>query len=180
LGGRGPRPAAPTSVLGVIMNESRLNPDIKEAQVGVRQLRKIKIYPLSAADQFKFTDLFSDAIRKLVNASEEYTDVDFVAEGLKIIRDNIGVLLDFVVDPKDLKNGTSILEELTNNQIVKIAEIIYKVNYEDVQKKVTGLLGKLKEMKEELPLRRLSPLSSDTIPNTTSLTPSEEASEMGD
>ena len=41
----------------------RLNPQVAEVEIGVRNLRKITIYPLSIADQLSTTDLVSEAIR---------------------------------------------------------------------------------------------------------------------
>ena len=44
------------------MPESRLNPDIKKADVGVRELKTLTIYPLSAAFQMNLAEDVSDLL----------------------------------------------------------------------------------------------------------------------
>ena len=48
----------------------RLNPQVADVEVGVRNLRKIQIYPLSVADQLATTDLITEAIAGFMRKDE--------------------------------------------------------------------------------------------------------------
>ena len=158
-------------------DSKRLNPDIKEVKIGVRRLRTIKVYPLSAADQFKLSDIITKGLQTFL-ASEGEVDIAFVSVMMGLIRENIGTVLELVTDEKD--RGKNILEDLTNNQIVEIADIIYEVNYMALQKKVTSLLEKLApNLPASLSGRLSQPFSEDT-PSTDSITITGEDSETED
>ena len=43
-------------------DEAKLNPQIREVTIGVRSLRKIKIYPMSMADQTRFIKLVEEVL----------------------------------------------------------------------------------------------------------------------
>ena len=144
--------------------DDRLNPQIREIKIGVRRLRKIKIYPMSAADQFKMTDMINQGLQAF-SGSQDLNNVEFVATLVSLVQGNIGQLIELVTDEKE--RGDHILEELTNTQIAEIADIIYEVNYRTIQKKVTSLLGRLTEA---LPTGRLSQQFSEDIPNIDSET----------
>ena len=154
-------------------DNDRINPDIKEVKIGIRRLRKIKVYPLSAADQFKMTDILNEGLQKFTEMGD-LPNAAFVAQMMELIRSNIGTIFGLVTDAKD--RGENILEELTNNQIAEIAEVIYEVNYKTLQKKVTSLLEKVTGM---LPSGRLSPIVSEDTLNTISPIISEEVSSTG-
>ena len=163
------------------MNETvpdikRLNPDIKEVRVGVRRLRTIKVYPLSASDQFELSDIITEAIKTFM-ASEGEMDIAFVSVMVKLVSENIGKILEFVTDEKD--RGDNILKDLTNNQVIEIAEIIYEVNYAALQKKVTSLLMVLGPMPQS-PLGRSSQPPSEDILNTNYVIFSGEDTEKED
>lgn len=151
----------------------RLNPDIKEVKIGVRRLRKIKIYPLSAKDQFELSDLVAGGLKHFLSLGQHMSDVDFVKESLGLIRENFERIAALITDPKDM--GEHILGDLTNNQIAEIAGIVYEVNYASLQKKVTGLLKHLPSG-----MRRSSQeFFEDTI-NTDLTISSEEVSDKVD
>jgi hypothetical protein len=155
-------------------DNDRLNPSIKEVKIGIRRLRKIKIYPLSASDQFKMTDMINAGLQAFAG-SQDLNNVEFVATLVTLVQENIGKIIELITDEKD--RGDHILDELTNAQIVEIADIIYEVNYETIQKKVTSLLGMLTET---LPTGRLSQQFSEDIPNIDLETSTQSDSEMED
>ena len=102
--------------------QSTLNPQITDVEIGVRNLRKITIYPLSMGDQLKMTDLIIDAVTKQVEiAGNADLSVKFI---VKIIHENIGKILAMVSDEKE-----SVMNELSNLQATVIAGIIFDVNY---------------------------------------------------
>ena len=122
---------------------SVLNPDIQELVVGIRKLRRIKIYPLSVVDQLKITDIVQEAIGIFL-ANKESNDVAFVALFIALIKTNASKILSLVIDPDE--NPDKILEEMTNNQLSEFGTILYQVNYEIISKNVSGLLKKLPQI----------------------------------
>lgn len=146
-----------------------LNPDIAVISIGTRKLRTIHIYPLSVHDQFKFSDVVTEALEKFLTlrdgtaslmetagkiddladledrAEEVNQNVKFVADMIGLIRENLDELLSLVTDGRE--RGKNILADISNNQAVEIAEVIYRQNYEMLQKKVLNLLkGKTAQM----------------------------------
>jgi hypothetical protein len=119
---------------------SVLNPDIQEIVIGVRKLRRIKIYPLSVVDQLKITDIVQEALGIFL-ASKESNDVAFVALLIALLKTNASKILSLVLDPDE--NPDKVLEEMTNNQLSELGTILYQVNYEVISKNVSGLLKKL-------------------------------------
>jgi hypothetical protein len=143
--------------------ETKLNPQITDVEVGVRSLRKITIYPLSMGDQLKLTDLVINAITKQIGGGDA-ADLS-VAFIVKIIHENIGKILTMVSDEKE-----TILDELSNSQALEIAEILFDVNYGSVSKNFKSLSEKLMTLFQ--PERPLPPSVSDT---DTALTTSTES-----
>ena len=134
-----------------------LNPDIQEAVVGIRKLRKIKIYPMSVIDQFKVTDLFTETLG-LFLANKGVTDAQLLALLISVLKDNLPKVLNFVIDEEE--DVTQLLSEMTNNQFIDIANILYKMNYEIISKNVLSLLKKLPQTQKESPLVRPFPQSA--------------------
>ena len=154
------------------MEELRqLNPEIKEVIIGKKHLRVIQIYPLSMGDQVKFVSLVSSVIQDLV-AKKDRSELEFAQCIVEAIKDNIAKILEFVTE-----EGAILLDEITNNQAVQIAEFVYEMNFESVQKKTKGLLTKVLKLFQ---LQKLSLESSEVIPNTESTISSESVLEMGD
>jgi len=115
-----------------------LNPQIQTIMIGTRTLREITIYPLSLGDQLKLSDLIYTVVQKFFIVREK-EDISFIKDVLSIIEENIDNILKLVVDA-----SIDVRSELTNDQIVSIAEIIYDVNYDSTKKKILNLVGKVK------------------------------------
>jgi len=122
------------------MGEKRLNPEITTVTVGVKELKEITVYPLSMADQLRMTNLITEAIRMFFKKPEAFSDIEFAAFLADTIKDNLEEVLKLVTD-----EGTASLSDITNNQAVAMAEIIYDVNFGSLVKKVKSLLEKVKE-----------------------------------
>ena len=79
---------------------SRLNPNIASVEIGIRSIRKIKIYPLSIADQLEFTDLITDTLQTFFKEKSgfegEESDMQFVNFMLTVIKENLGKILEMV------------------------------------------------------------------------------------
>lgn len=150
-----------------------INPQIREVEVGIRNLRKIKIYPLSMADQLNLSDNVSSVLSSFFALSEtgvEETDVEFVAFFVNLIKDNIKEVLKLVALDEDVE---SLSKELTNNQTSEIVGIILEDNFADPVKNLKGLFEKAREGSQSK--RQLQP-SADTMEDIDLNTSSKEAS----
>ena len=150
---------------------NQLNPQIQEVAIGTRKIRTVKIYPLSMADQLALTSTVVDSIQKLFEKREE-SNFLFAGEIRSAISDNLGKILSFVTD-----EGETLLNEISNVQAVEIAELIYSMNYETLEKKVRTLIEKIR--KAFLLPKLQQPSSEDTL-NTDLNTSSEEDTKKED
>lgn len=170
------------------------NPKIRKIMIGKRNLREIEILPLSIADQFKLSDIITESINFAISAaSEKKGDVEFIAYIVSTIQKNLDRILEMSTDPvvledmplQECKGGwfriknivlpeipkPSLLDDITNDQALEIATIIYEINYGEIVKKVQSLLNG----NEGLPslLRGLLQSFSANIPSTESTTSTE-------
>lgn len=117
------------------------NPRIKSLYIGIRNLRKIKIYPLSIGQEIETAEI----IGTLINiASQEQEENDLnnlqVMEVMgKIIKDKVSEIIAFVTDPKDNVS----LHEFDNFQFLEFIEIILDVNFGEHTKKFKEIREKL-------------------------------------
>lgn len=115
----------------------KLNPEIKEVDVGTKELRTIKIYPLSANDQFELSKQIINAITEFSESTDftQMSNDEALAFVQRLIFDNLSVILEYVVT----KEERPTFDELTNNQIFEISDIVFKVNYEGFIKNFKNL-----------------------------------------
>lgn len=126
----------------------RLNPQIKDVEIGIRNLRSIKIYPLSVSDQLTATNLVTSALQVfMTNKDVKNNDLLFVAFMLEQIRTNASEILKMVLD--ETESPEAVLKEMSNEQMMVIVKAIYEVNYESLSKNVKSLLEKKKESVSE-------------------------------
>ena len=150
----------------------RLNPQIKDVEIGIRNLRSIKIYPLSVSDQLTATNLVTSALQVfMTNKDVKNNDLLFVAFMLEQIRTNASEILKMVLD--ETESPESVLKEMSNEQMMVIVRAIYEVNYESLSKNVKSLLEKKKESVSE----RQSQQSVKSM-DTNSMISSENPGEM--
>lgn len=122
-----------------------INPEITDVEIGIRNKRKIKIYPLSLKDQIGLSDLILAATNEYFEMSskkEQDSELSFVSFLVSLLHANITRILSIVTD----EDGENMLSELTIPQSEKIANIIYKVNYESVSKNLQSLIEKAKKV----------------------------------
>ena len=117
--------------------EKKLNPQITDVEIGVRNLRKITVYPLSMSDQLKLTDLITKSVTEQL-AKADGGELSLVSFIIKMLQENIGKIITMVTD-EDAK----VLEEISNSQAVEIADILFDVNYGNVAKNFKSLSEKL-------------------------------------
>jgi hypothetical protein len=148
----------------------KLNPYIADAIIGVRNMRTIKLYPLSIADQITFTDLITKALQGFTQKGD-MEDIAFVGFLVELIKDNLDRLLKLVAADE----SGDLLSEITDVQGVAIAEIIYDVNYGEAIKNAKSLIMKVKSLFQLV--RPSQPSLSDTVA-TVLKTSSENPIEM--
>ena len=149
--------------------EKKLNPQITDVEIGVRNLRKITVYPLSMSDQLKLTDLITKSVTEQL-AKADGGELSLVSFIIKMIQENIGKIITMVTD-EDAK----VLEEISNSQAVEIADILFDVNYGTVAKNFKSLSEKLTGLFQP---GRPSPQSvnvTDTASGTSTESPTETA-----
>lgn len=130
----------------------KLNPEIAEFEIGVRHLRKVIIYPLSAADQFKLTDLLKEIFSELAfidqSENKEQSVALFFGKILDLIKEKFSLLVGYLTDEDPVKFE----QDVTNSQLADIIKHVYEVNFEGPLKKV---LAPFKREGEEENFRRL-------------------------
>ncbi|MDD5053716.1 MAG: hypothetical protein PHO27_13355 [Sulfuricurvum sp.] len=150
----------------------RLNPQIKDVEIGIRNLRSIKIYPLSVSDQLTATNLVTSALQVfMTNKDVKNNDLLFVAFMLEQIRTNASEILKMVLD--ETESPEAVLKDMSNEQMMVIVKAIYEVNYESLSKNVKSLLEKTKKESVSERQSQQSVKSMDTNSMTSSESPGE-------
>jgi len=127
-------------------NDSRtLNPDIKEVNVGIKEIRKVKIYPLSMTDQFKLTESLSQVINEMSSGMDlsNLANEEVLEFMQRILSENLIQVLEYVTTEEDRPT----LDELTNNQFYEIANVLFEVNFEGLIKNFMNLFERAKSLK---------------------------------
>lgn len=158
-------------------DRKQLNPQIAKAEIGRRNLRNIEIFPLSVGDQLSMTSIIGEAVALLDSSGGG--DIEMAGVLLQILKDNVPLILGFVIDDEK-ENVEELLKDITNDQAIKIAEIVFEQNFASLVKKVQGLFEKVNEMMSESSLsKRPSPQSVKST-DTDLTTSIEENSETVD
>ena len=123
------------------MPEDKLNPQIRELEIGTRILRKVKIYPMSMANQLSLNDVITEAVGgffQMEAGDDDQSVIAFVSFMLDLIKDNLERVVGFVTDdpPEEF------IKDITNSQLVDVADVIYEMNYADLLKKGRSLFQK--------------------------------------
>lgn len=154
-------------------SNSKLNPQIANVEIGVRNLRKIKIYPLSVGDQLSLSDLVVEALNTYneIAGDKKKSDIEVFSEivnfAINLIKENLDQILDKITDQEE---DIKLLDEITNDQAFEIGKVIYEVNFANLIKNVTSLFGGQPEGMTEQLLKRQSPRSVSTTAATGSNT----------
>lgn len=152
-----------------------LNPKSKQLEIGVRTSQIISIFPMSMADELKFTSVIADAFQKYKILSIKTPDWDKISEGddilaamddaqktdyiqqeavvfiITAIKDNLIEVLNMVCEEKVT------LDDITNEQFAELCELIYEMNFAGAVGKFMGLW---KKIKSTFPQTKPSPKSS--------------------
>jgi hypothetical protein len=150
-----------------LMSQS-MNPRVRVLEVGIRTIRKIKIYPLSVADQFELSDSITEGIQLYAKEAGESLTAESVSKLIDLIRKKLPDILRLIT-PEE-KNSKALLKELDNYQLAEIAQIVFEDNYGEPVKKLVSLFRPGMQQQNESALERLSQLSAGTTPATDSNT----------
>ena len=143
-----------------------LNPQITDVEIGVRTLRKIKLYPLSVGDQMKMTAMIASTVSTFLVTQEAKDEALMVGFFVSTINDNLAKFLALAVGEKEgegkgypegeiqFPETEEILGDTTNLQASEIAKIIYEMNYEESVKNFQSLFNQIKKL---FPLERSLP-----------------------
>jgi len=140
-----------------------LNPQIPTVTIGIRDLRNIKIYPLSLAAEFQLKDILNDALQSYMGRDAKKkleNDAEFIGQMIDLIKQSIVEILKLVAD--DITDD--VLNEITNDQATEIANVIFDQNFDKSVKNVQGLLEKIKNL--SVSRRPLPQSANDTEPTT--------------
>jgi len=162
-------------------DERKLNPQIRDAEMGIKDLRKIKIYPMSMADQKKLGGILQGVLEAYFKETvdgglTEDNMIPFIKTITQILSDNIQEVLKIVTDLSESEIN-SFFEYTSNLQMARIVEIVVEENFEEPSKNVRSLYTRIQDLFQ---LERQSPPSSNDTPNMISATSTEEATEMED
>jgi len=163
-------------------DEARLNPQIREVTIGVRNLRNIKIYPMSMADQTRFIKLIEEVLNTYFAQlkGEEELSADklpaFIMSLTDVVGKNIKDLMNIVIDPEEI-SADDFFNDTTNTQMSEIVTHIVQDNFEEPSKNVMGLVKTFKNMFQ---LTRPSQQSLNDMLNIDSEISTEEVSEKED
>jgi|GEM_PF-1316128 len=143
-----------------------LNPQVTTVDIGVRNLRKITLYPLSVGDQLKMTNIIANKVVGFLSAKEGGDDVAMAGFFINMINENISKFLALATcekpnDKDKYPKAEKLLDDITNLQVSTIALELYRVNFEESSKNFVDLFKKVKGLFQ---LERSLPQSvKDTI-----------------
>lgn len=155
--------------------KNSLNPQSEIVEIGIRTLRNITLYPLSIGDQLELKDLVFEAIQSFF-AKTNQLDSELIAILMDLFTKNIGKIVELATCGEE--KASKVLKEITNTQALRIAEVIYAMNYEDVIKNVKSLFQKMTENLEPSASKRPLLTSASTIPDTDLSTSTDETSSV--
>jgi len=136
-------------------DDRKLNPQVRSVEIGKRTLRNLSIYPLSLSDQLNLTDLVNKGLNAFLQMAPDENEegmMQFIAFVLSLIKENIERIVEMITD-----EDKSILEEITNVQLMEIVEIVYKENFEGPLGKLTSLFPEVKRQEQLSPSPKRSP-----------------------
>ncbi len=139
--------------------KERINPQITSFDIGIRNLRTIKIYPASFGDQLEMTDIITETVQEFFKSREsveQKTDIALVKFLVDLIRDNLIKIIKLISDENE-----EMLKEISNVQAVELATLVYETNYGESAKNVQSLFKKIQPL---FPSKRPLQQSAKNIP----------------
>lgn len=140
------------------------NPRIREVEVGIRDLKKIKVFPLAIGDELAVSDLISETLTQFFSQKVDDINKKVIDFFIGTVTSNLLKVLDFITDEDNLKsagyeNGIKdLIKDLDNDQLVDMFEIVYKNNFERIVKNLKGSLRMILGMFAETEIPSREPL----------------------
>lgn len=153
-----------------------LNPQVRYIDIGVRELRKLTIYPMSMADQKRFGKMFQKIVEEYLSQTPDgpmQTEdlMPFAQFLIKLIGENIKEVLKIITELRE-QELDRFFDDVTNNQMSQIIMAVYEENFDKPSKNLLGLFETVRQL---FPLERLSQPSLNDTDSTTSATSTPEA-----
>jgi len=142
------------------MEKKQVNPRIRYIDIGIKEVRKIKLYPLSVHDQMELSDLVTEAVITFFEAGDK-SDLDTLSFAIETVKANLGRILEIVTDPEEKVS----LKEIDNTQLSVIASEIVEANYTNsvLSKNAKSLFEKIQSL---FPSKRLPSMFAENIQGT--------------
>jgi len=147
---------------------SVFTPISNEVVIGIREAKTKNIYPLSYGQQLKVSKQISGLISSIVQKADDMSDLAFMQE---LITKIIEIIPDVITQCSDISKK-EFEDEVTNPQLVDIAEQIYEMNFASAIKNGSRLLSKIREA---FPTMNSLPTSSEPTQVSPSETSTTEA-----
>jgi len=153
--------------------EVKVNPNIRRIEIGVRELKKVKVYPLSAAYTVSLAKKVGGILMdffgtKLKSFEEEEVNKQVANLFASIIENNLEEMIENAIDLQEIEAVTvnEVLCDMSTEQLVEICEIIYEVNYKALVSKIIGLLPKEGTTLDEMGLTMKASPTKDSLPSS--------------
>lgn len=163
------------------MPNMKLNPKIREIEYGKSRLNQLTIYPLSLNDQFSVAEIISEVVARLETTASG-SDIAAFNAFVSVVQVHAQKVLEIVTD-LETPAVIQIMDEITNDQFLEFIEAVWEANYETTLKNGQSLFKKIQsqfQVPSQTSLKRSSPTSLNTIPNTPSTTSSPIVSDKED
>jgi hypothetical protein len=156
--------------------EKKANPRIRSVEIGIKEVRKIKLYPLSIQDQMELSDIVSESFFAFfANEEEEKSNAEILSFALQTVRGNLDRILELIADPEQKVT----LKEIDNTQASAIVGEIIDMNYanELLVKNAKSLFEKIQSL---FPSRGLHSMFAGNTQGTGSNISSDGATGMAE
>ena len=113
-----------------------LNPECKELLIGVRETKKIVVYPLAYVDQKMISNAVTEYLTKAhEELQNEKADVAFIGKLAEVLEDSIPILVEKCTDIEH----DEFMQYVTAGQLMDFVTIIMEVNFLNPIQKGTNL-----------------------------------------
>ena len=119
---------------------SKKNPRVEAIEVGITEIKKLDVYPLSLAAEKKVLAIYKEVKDYMDQLCEEeyeggYGDIPvpvMIDKVVEVVSMNMEVILSSVTKDEDI---AELLDEIDNCQVIDLATLMYKQNFEEPKKK---------------------------------------------
>lgn len=115
----------------------KLNPQVAEIEIGVRTLRKIKIYPLAAGPQLELID----DIKNIASVITDFSNEEVIGNIFGLIREKIPYIIGQIIPIGEMAD--KVLNEMSVKQLEGLIKLVYEMNFESIAKNLQGLFAQI-------------------------------------